>query len=257
MVLTGAGVSTRSGIPDYRDERGEWKHSPPMQYREFVGSEGRRRRYWARSLLGWSRIRAARPNLAHTALAGLEARGLVSLLVTQNVDGLHQASGARNVVDLHGRLDRVVCLDCGQVSSREDLQTRLAALNPDWPQRFALVAPDGDSEPAQANYETFRVAPCAQCGGVLKPDVVFFGEHVPAARVAQAMEALSAARLLLIVGSSLMVFSGYRFARAAVQRELPIAIVNRGRTRGDELAAFKLEGDAGDLLAELALGLPA
>jgi len=251
FVLTGAGVSTESGIPDYRDEQGEWKHRPPIQYREFTGSEARRQRYWARSVLGWPRLRAARPNPAHLALAELEKRGLLSLLVTQNVDGLHQAAGARDVVDLHGRIDQVVCLGCGERSSRESLQAKLSELNPHWVQRAAFAAPDGDADPGEADLGSFRVWPCSVCGGVLKPDVVFFGEHVPAARVARAFAALETARTLLVVGSSLMVFSGYRFVRRAAEQKLAIAIVNRGRTRGDPLATLKLEASAGDLLPRL------
>jgi NAD-dependent SIR2 family protein deacetylase len=248
FVLTGAGVSTESGIPDYRDEQGEWKHRPPIQYREFIGSEARRQRYWARSVLGWPRLRAARSNPAHLALAELEKRGLSSLLVTQNVDGLHQAAGSQNVVDLHGRIDQIVCMGCGERSSRESLQARLSELNPEWVQRAALTAPDGDADPGDADLESFRVAACSNCGGVLKPDVVFFGEHVPAERVARAFRALESARTLLVVGSSLMVFSGYRFVRKAAERKLAIAIVNRGRTRGDPLATLKLEASAGQLL---------
>lgn len=255
FVLTGAGVSTESGIPDYRDEQGEWKQRPPIQFREFTLSAARRQRYWARSVLGWARMREARPNAAHHSLARFEALGLVSALVTQNVDGLHQAAGARNVVDLHGRIDQVVCLDCGRRSPREALQARLAELNPGWLARASQLAPDGDADPGDADTRDFRVAPCAECDGVLKPDVVFFGEHVPPERVKRAFDALGDARSLLVVGSSLMVFSGYRFARAAAQRGLDIAIVNRGRTRGDELASAKVEASAGEFLPELERGL--
>lgn len=257
FVLTGAGVSTESGIPDYRDEQGEWKNRPPIQYREFTGSEARRQRYWARSLLGWPRLQNARPNPAHLALSQLEQRGLVSLLVTQNVDGLHQAAGSQAIVDLHGRIDQVVCLSCGERSSRERLQARLRELNPSWVERAALIAPDGDADPGEADLSSFRVAACENCGGILKPDVVFFGEHVPAERVARAFAALETARTLLVVGSSLMVFSGYRFVRAAVQREIAIAIVNRGRTRGDPLATLKVDGSVGELLPRVASALGA
>jgi NAD-dependent SIR2 family protein deacetylase len=250
VVLTGAGVSTESGIPDYRDERGEWKRSAPMQYREFIGSEARRRRYWARSLLGFKVLGGARPNRAHAVLADWERRGLVTAIVTQNVDGLHQAAGAVNVIDLHGRIDRVVCLSCKRSSSRRELQRELEATNPDWAQRAGVIAPDGDADPGGADDSSFRVLDC-ECGGLLKPDVVFFGENVPRERVEQAMAALEAARSLLIVGSSLMVFSGYRFARAAARLGRPIAVVNRGQTRADELARLKLDGEAGQALSDI------
>jgi NAD-dependent SIR2 family protein deacetylase len=254
LVLTGAGVSTESGIPDYRDERGQWKRSPPMQYREFVGSEARRRRYWARSLLGFKVLGNARPNLAHRVLADWERRGLVSGVVTQNVDGLHQAAGADNVIDLHGRIDRVVCLACGRASSRDSLQRELVELNPEWAARPGVIAPDGDADPGAADDSHFRVVACS-CGGVLKPDVVFFGENVPKGRVEATMAALEAARSLLVVGSSLMVFSGYRFVRAAARLGRPIAVVNRGDTRADALACVKLDGEAGQSLSAIAASL--
>lgn len=182
LVLTGAGVSTESGIPDYRDERGQWKRSPPMQYREFIGSEARRRRYWARSVLGFKVLDRAQPNVAHRVLADWQRRGLVSAIVTQNVDGLHQAAGATNVIDLHGRIDRVVCLTCGRTGSRADLQRKLEDENPEWAARAGVIAPDGDADPGGADDSAFRVVSCP-CGGLLKPDVVFFGENVPVARV--------------------------------------------------------------------------
>jgi NAD-dependent SIR2 family protein deacetylase len=222
-----------------------------MQYSEFIGSEARRKRYWARSLLGWARMRTARPNASHLALARFETLGLLPLLVTQNVDRLHQASGSRNVVDLHGRIDQVVCLGCRETSPREQLQALLNEMNPGWADRVASAAPDGDADLGEAAYDGFHVPGCSSCGGVLKPDVVFFGEHVPADRVARGMEALSLARTLLVVGSSLMVFSGYRFARAAAQRQLPIIIINRGRTRADDIAALKLDANASDLLTRV------
>ncbi|HEX6277710.1 MAG TPA: NAD-dependent protein deacetylase [Polyangiaceae bacterium] len=247
LVLTGAGVSTESGIPDYRDESGNWKRSPPMQFREFVGSEARRRRYWARSLLGFKVLGNARPNAAHGVLADWERRGLVSGIVTQNVDGLHQAAGATNVVDLHGRIDRVVCLTCGNRTSRSALQRELETRNPEWAALAGVIAPDGDADPGGADDSGFRVVAC-DCGGVLKPDVVFFGENVPKERVERTMAALESARSLLVVGSSLMVFSGYRFVRAAARLGVAIAVVNRGQTRADALARIKLDGDAGRML---------
>jgi len=250
LVLTGAGVSTESGIPDYRDERGEWKRSPPMQYREFVGSEARRRRYWARSLLGFKVLGSAQPNLAHRSLAELERRGLLAGIVTQNVDGLHQAAGALHVIDLHGRIDRVVCLSCGAGRARASLQAELEALNPVWAARAGVIAPDGDADPGAADDSEFRVVAC-ECGGILKPDVVFFGENVPKERVAGAMAGLEAARSLLVVGSSLMVFSGYRLARAAARLGRPIAVVNRGHTRADALCGVKVEAEAGLALARV------
>ena len=247
LVLTGAGVSTQSGIPDYRDERGQWKRSPPMQYREFVGSEARRRRYWARSLLGFKVLGGARPNDAHTVLVDWERRGLLAGIVTQNVDGLHQAAGAENVIDLHGRIDRVVCLSCQAPSSRVTLQRELEAENPEWARRAGVIAPDGDADPSGADDSEFRVVGCA-CGGMLKPDVVFFGENVPRERSERAMAAVEGAKSLLVVGSSLMVFSGYRFARAASRLGRPIAIVNRGQTRADDVAVVKVDGEAGSVL---------
>src|SRR6188768_3419199 len=216
VVLTGAGVSTDSGIPAYRDEEGRWKQSAPMQFRDFVGSELSRQRYWARSMVGWSRMAHAQPNDAHHALADLERRGLLRLLITQNVDGLHSAAGSENVVDLHGRLDRVICLGCKRVTARAELQARLVDENPEFLGQSFVARADGDVELA-VDYERFRLTACAECGGVLKPDVVFFGENVPAPRVQHAMASLDGARALVIAGSSLMVFSGFRFARAAAR----------------------------------------
>ena len=247
VVLTGAGVSTESGIPAYRDEEGRWRQSPPMQFRDFTGSLLSRQRYWARSMVGWERMAQAQPNRAHHVLAEMERRGLLRLLITQNVDGLHSAAGSRKVVDLHGRLDRVICLDCKAVSPRSELQARLAADNVEFLGQSFVARADGDVE-LSVDYERFHVAPCLACGGVLKPDVVFFGENVPAARVETAMSALHGARALLIAGSSLMVFSGFRFARAAARLGVPIAVVNRGKTRADELAALRLSGEVGALL---------
>jgi NAD-dependent SIR2 family protein deacetylase len=248
VVLTGAGVSTASGIPDYRDEQGAWKRSPPMQYREFMGSEERRRRYWARSVLGFKVLGCARPNRAHEVLAEWERRGLVTTLVTQNVDGLHQAAGSSSVIDLHGRIDRVVCMQCGIGRPRSELQDELEARNPEWAKLGGVIAPDGDADPNGVDDSQFDVVDCS-CGGLLKPDVVFFGENVPRARVDAAMTALEDAASLLVVGSSLMVFSGYRFVRATNRLGKPIGVVNRGHTRADPVAMAKLDGDAGEMLA--------
>jgi NAD-dependent SIR2 family protein deacetylase len=249
VVLTGAGVSTDSGIPAYRDEEGNWVQSAPMQFRDFVGSELSRRRYWARSMVGWERMARAQPNAAHRAFAELERRGALRLLITQNVDGLHSVAGSERVVDLHGRLDRVICLSCKDLSSRSELQARLVADNAEFLTEKFVVRADGDVELA-IDYERFRLSACTACGGVLKPDVVFFGENVPAPRVEQSMNALEGATALVIAGSSLMVFSGFRFARAAARSGVPIVILNRGKTRADELAALRLDGNVGELLAQ-------
>jgi NAD-dependent SIR2 family protein deacetylase len=251
FVLTGAGCSTASGIPDYREAQGAWKARPPMRYAEFAGSPDARRRYWARSLLGWPRVAEARPNAAHLALARLEAAGRVRALVTQNVDGLHQKAGSRRVLDLHGRLDEVECLDCGGVVARRDVQELLASWNPRYAALAAAPAPDGDAR-LDGDLASFEVPDCPACGGVLKPRVVFFGEAVPRARVDAALRLLAACDALLVVGSSLMVFSGYRFCLAAEALGLPVAALNLGRTRGEERLALKVAGDCGTVLAALA-----
>lgn len=251
FVLTGAGCSTGSGIPDYRDEQGAWKRTPPVTYQAFVGDGATRQRYWARSLLGWPRIAEAQPNPAHRALAALEAQGRCEHLLTQNVDGLHQAAGSRSVIDLHGRLDAVVCLDCRAASLRADLQVRLADANPDWVGLVAAAAPDGDADLEGRDFGAFRVPACEACGGMLKPDVVFFGENVPRERVQTAMAHLARADAMLVVGSSLMVYSGLRFVHAAVRADTPVAAVNLGRTRADDLLRFRVAAPCGDALAFL------
>ena len=248
FVLTGAGCSTASGIPDYRDENGEWKRRPPVMIQAFRTQDAVYRRYWARAYAGWPRFTAAEPNAAHRALAAWEAAGTLFHLVTQNVDGLHQRAGSRAVTDLHGRLDTVVCLSCGNRTSREALQETIAADNIDWRAEAAL-APDGDADVEAAVIESFVPPRCQLCGGQLKPDVVFFGENVPPDRYARAREALAASDALLVAGSSLMVYSGFRFVRAAHEAGLPIAIVNRGLTRGDDLAGLKIEADVSTTLA--------
>ncbi len=247
-MLTGAGCSTESGIPDYRDADGAWKRAKPLEYRAFLDDPHVRRRYWARSLVGWRRLRAARPNEAHRALARLEHLGRIERLVTQNVDGLHQSAGSIAVIDLHGRIDRVCCIGCGRLIEREAMQRELSRRNPDWADLDALDAPDGDADLDGLDFSSFDVPACDACGGVLKPDVVFFGESVPPARVATAMECLQRADAMLIVGSSLMVYSGYRFASAAAAAGRPIAAVNLGRTRADPLLALKVEQPCGAAL---------
>jgi NAD-dependent SIR2 family protein deacetylase len=248
LVLTGAGVSTASGIPDYRDADGTWKRGSPMQYRDFIGSAAKRQRYWARSMVGWARVGQAQPNPAHRALAALEASGHIAHLVTQNVDRLHQRAGSERVIDLHGRLDRVACLGCAHDLSRDDYQSRLEADNPDWRFTAEAATPDGDVELVDVDYAAFVVPPCPACGGVLKPQVVFFGESIPRAVSERAADALAAADALLVIGSSLMVFSGFRFARTMAQRGRPVAAINRGKTRADDLIGLKLDGDIGQTL---------
>jgi NAD-dependent SIR2 family protein deacetylase len=249
FALTGAGCSTASGIPDYRDDQGEWKRRPPIMIQAFRTEEATYRRYWARASVGWPRLAAAAPNPAHRAFAAWELAGTLHQLVTQNVDGLHQRAGSRAVLDLHGRLDVVVCLGCGTRTGRERVQAAIADANPRW-EAQAAAAPDGDADVDGGLIESFTPPRCERCGGLLKPDVVFFGENVPADRYAQAREALDRADALLVAGSSLMVYSGFRFVRFAHEAGLPIAILNRGRTRGDELAELKIERDVGSTLSE-------
>jgi NAD-dependent SIR2 family protein deacetylase len=251
FVLTGAGCSTESGIPDYRDADGEWKRAQPVTLQDFVGSGETRKRYWARSLIGWRRMSTAQPNDAHRSLAALEELGHVELLVTQNVDGLHQAAGSRKVLDLHGRVDVVRCMGCGARSPRGTLQAELARRNPVFANLEALAAPDGDADLAGVDFGAFDVPGCAACGGVLKPDVVFFGESVPRDRVQAAMAALERADAMLIVGSSLMVLSGYRFARAMAGLGKAIAAVNLGRTRADDMLTLKVTARCSDALSYL------
>jgi NAD-dependent SIR2 family protein deacetylase len=247
FALTGAGCSTASGIPDYRDDQGEWKRRPPVMIQAFRAEEAVYRRYWARAFAGWGRFSAASPGAAHRAFAAWEAAGTLIRLVTQNVDGLHQRAGSRAVIDLHGRLDDVVCLGCGERTSRTAVQAVMTDANPGW-QSVAAPAPDGDADIDAAAVDAFAAPRCERCGGLLKPDVVFFGENVPVERYEAAKAALAGADALLVAGSSLMVYSGFRFVRQAHEAGLPIAIVNRGRTRGDDLADLKVEGDVGSLL---------
>jgi NAD-dependent SIR2 family protein deacetylase len=251
FVLTGAGCSTDSGIPDYRDSNGAWKRAQPVTFQAFMGDVQTRRRYWARSLVGWRRFGHARPNDAHRALARLEQLGRIGMLVTQNVDGLHQIAGSAAIIDLHGRLDQVRCMGCERRSARAELQQRLLDLNPDWTRLEAAAAPDGDADLDGADFSTFHVPACEHCAGVLKPDVVFFGESVPGARVEAAMLALRGADAMLVVGSSLMVYSGYRFAQVAAKASKPIAAVNIGRTRADALLALKVDQPCAQALAFL------
>jgi len=244
LVLTGAGVSTDSGIPDYRGPGAPQRR--PMTGQQFASGVPARQRYWARAYLGWSAMGTARPNPTHRALAALEDAGRLSGLITQNVDGLHSTAGNRDVVDLHGRLDRVICLGCGAVSAREDLQRRLAELNPAFGADDLVVLPDGDV--ALEATADFVLADCERCDGPLKPDVVFFGENVPPERVRRCSTLVEDAEALVVLGSSLHVFSGRRFVKQAHQRGIPIVIVNRGETRGDPLATLKIDAGCADVV---------
>ena len=267
VALTGAGCSTESGIPDYRGIDTPPLPRAPIQHREFVDHENNRRRYWARSLLGWPRLVAAKPNAGHHALAALERAGVIEGVITQNVDGLHTVGGSANVVELHGALARVRCLGCEQISSRATLQERLIAANPTWPGLARVMPaghaelspaasrPDGDVDLSDELVATFVHVPCIECGGVLMPDVVFFGGSVPRATLDAAWSLFDRAELLLVIGSSLTVFSGYRFVRRAAEREVPVAIVNRGPTRGDPHAQLLIDARIGEALPLLVTAL--
>ncbi|MFF5207878.1 NAD-dependent protein deacetylase [Streptosporangium sp. NPDC000396] len=252
VVLSGAGISTESGIPDYRGPSGASRRHSPMTYQAFIGDPAARRRYWARSYVGWRAMSRATPNSGHHAVARLQQRGLVTGIVTQNVDGLHQAGGARAVVELHGNLHHVVCLNCGDSSSREELDRRLTQVNPQFGAQATAVNPDGDVDLRDEEVDAFQVVGCRTCdGGVLKPDVVFFGETVPAERVRECFALVERARLLLVLGSSLTVLSGRRFVLRAAKLDIPVAIVNQGPTRGDTYATLTIDAPLGTVLPEL------
>ena len=249
FVLTGAGCSTDSGIPDYRDREGEWKRAPPVTFQAFMHEPATRQRYWARSLIGWPHFGRALPNTAHHALAQLEQRGQIELLVTQNVDRLHQRAGSERVIDLHGRLDEVRCMACDWRLARDHFQQHLIERNPAWQQLDAMAAPDGDADLEGQDFDLFDVPACPRCGSIVKPDVVFFGEGVPRERVDAATHAWQAADAVLVVGSSLMVYSGYRFVHAAAKAGKPVAALSLGRTRADPLLSLKIDARCSDALA--------
>lgn len=263
VALAGAGCSTESGIPDYRGSDAELRKRSPIQYGEFVGRAEARTRYWSRSTIGWPRFSAKRPNPAHDALARLEAAGSVRGIITQNVDGLHHAAGSRRVVELHGSLASVRCLDCAGLTSRDRVQERILAMNPGWIERLErrtsrarlASAPDGDAEIPAWALEGFRVPDCGACGGVLKPDVVLFGENVPKDRVDEAWRLFEEGDALLVLGSSLTVYSGRRFVYRAVRDRVPIVVINIGATRADDVAAVKVEARLGHVLPGLAESL--
>ncbi len=268
LVLSGAGLSTESGIPDYRGPTGLARRATgasgatPMTYQVFTGSADARRRYWARSHLGWRHIARAEPNDGHRAVAELSRRGLLAGIITQNVDGLHQAAsaagpvmGSAAVTELHGSLHRVLCLSCGQRTARSDLDRRLAAANPGWDPGSVAVNPDGDAALDDEAVASFAVADCLACGGPLKPDVVFFGENVPPARTRACYDLVEAASALVVLGSSLTVMSGFRYVRHAAGLGRPVVIVNQGATRGDAYAAATLDAPLGQALTALVAAL--
>ena len=256
VVLSGAGLSTDSGIPDYRGATGSLRRHTPMTYQTFTRDPRGRHRYWARSYVGWRQIRGARPNAGHRAVGDLQAAGTLGGLITQNVDGLHQAGGARDVVELHGGLDRTVCLNCGDMASRAALDVRLQEANPHFGPRTDEINPDGDAELPDEVLDGFVMVGCVVCGdGPLKPDVVFFGETVPRDRVERCFELVESAGSLLVLGSSLTVMSGYRFVLRAAKLGIPVAIVNVGPTRGDAKADVRVDAPLGVVLPELAARL--
>lgn len=252
LVLSGAGISTESGIPDYRGEGGSLSRHTPMTYQEFTASARARRRYWARSHLGWRTFGSARPNAGHRAVAAFGRHGLLSGVITQNVDGLHQAAGSEGVVELHGSLDRVVCLSCGASSPRRELAVRLEQANAGFEPVAAGINPDGDADLSDEQVGDFRVLPCTACGGTLKPDVVFFGEAVPPRRIEHCRRLVREAASLLVLGSSLTVMSGLRFVRQAVEAGKPVLIVNRDPTRGDQHALTRVALPLGAALTTVA-----
>ena len=250
VVLSGAGLSTESGIPDYRGPTGRARNAQPMTYQTFISSAAARQRYWARAHVGWRAMKAAEPNAGHLAVTELQRRGLLTSIITQNVDGLHHRAGASRITELHGSLYRVRCLACGERTSRADLDRRLGEANSDWAPT-GTINPDGDAVLTDDQVASFCVVDCEACGGILKPDVIFFGENVPPERVEACYQEVAAARGLLVLGSSLTVLSGFRFVRHAASLGVPVAIVNQGATRGDALADTVLDAPLGDTLTAL------
>ena len=255
FVLTGAGCSTDSGIPDYRDINGDWKQAKPVPFQDFIRYHSVRQRYWARSMLGWPRVAKAAPNTAHRVLESMERAKLISTLVTQNVDGLHRKAGHRNVIDLHGNLAGVRCLGCNVHYSRTSIQSAIASCNPVFTHVTADTSPDGDAHLHGIDVSGFEVPACAECGGILKPDVVFFGESVPGPRVERAFHWLEESRGMLVVGSSLAIYSGFRFCRRAADRAIPVAAINLGRTRADAMFKLKVEMNCAKALSGVKLRL--
>ncbi len=251
VALTGAGLSTESGIPDYRSPEALKRPRRPIQGPEFVKSAKLRRRYWARAMVGWESFRRAQPNAGHQALAALEKSGALVGLITQNVDRLHHKAGSRKVVELHGALADVICLECHRMEERDDVQARMREENPSWIDGAVPLAPDGDAELADDLVDRFVPPSCGVCGGAMKPDVVFFGHNVAKPVVDRAFAMLDEAEALLVAGTSLAVFSGYRFLMKAAERGMTIAIVNRGPVRGEERATLKVDAAAGDALTDL------
>jgi len=254
LVLTGAGLSTASGIPDYRDKDGVRRGRNPIQGPDFRKSEAVRRRYWARSMAGYPTLAGAAPNAGHRALAELEASGRIHAVITQNVDGLHQRAGSRRLIELHGNIHGVLCLDCRKVHPRTEIQQWLLDANPTFAptgpagEVVPEARPDGDAELELDEFQDFRLPQCGACGGVLQPDVIFFGDNIPPQRTTDALQLAEEADAVLVVGSSLMVFSGYRFAKLAAQTNKPIAAINLGKTRADDLIGLKVEASAVDVL---------
>ena len=257
MVLTGAGISQSSGIPTYRDATGAWTSSQPIQHGEFLRDAAVRKRYWARSYKGWPNVASARPNSAHLALSQLEAQAYVQYLVTQNIDRLHQKAGHQRVIDLHGRLDQVVCMDCGEIAARADIQQWLAAHNSHLDHLTVRQRPDGDAEIEGAALEKMQLPSCVHCSGLIKPNVVFYGGSVDKKIISRVFEQLSQCDALLVVGSSLMVYSSYRYCKFAHDHDIPIVCINQGRTRADELLSLKVLLDCAETLKQLADSLPA
>jgi NAD-dependent SIR2 family protein deacetylase len=249
-VLTGAGISTASGIPDYRDQEGQWKRKQPVQHPDFMRCHLTRQRYWARSLIGWPMMAAAEPNVAHHQLARLSQTPLVSGVITQNVDRLHQKAQTRHTIDLHGRADQIICMSCSQQLPRQWMHERCSQHNPDFLNLSATVAPDGDAD-LEMDFSQFQVPSCDSCGGILKTDVVFFGDTVPRERVDACRQLIRDSKALLVIGSSLMVYSGYRFARQCIENNQPIALLGLGKNRADDIATLKIETDIPTTLASL------
>jgi NAD-dependent SIR2 family protein deacetylase len=252
FVITGAGISTESGIPDYRDENGDWKRKSPITHQQFVREVPFRKRYWSRSMVGWKMMKQASPNRGHLALTELEKSGWLQVIVTQNVDGLHQQAGSQHVVDLHGSIARCICLQCGDLILRKDLQYTLESINPEFAELTATSAPDGDADLNGQTLEKFQVPDCQICGGILMPDVVFYGGSVPKTRVAYLLQQLARADALLVIGSTLTTYSSYRYCLAGAAQHKPIIAINSGLTRADHLLSLKVRTHCGEVLHSLA-----